>query len=109
MTADFTWGAKAIAKFLRDDCGVATATPKMVYHWAARSVIPIATVNRKLVISRATVLAYFTAAIDVAVERCQAIPLPSLAETETAPPAAPQGQQAPITASRARGPRHRIR
>src|ERR1051326_4643253 len=124
MTADLVWGARAIADFLRDECGLGSATPKMVYHWAERSVIPIAIVQRKLVISRAAVLARFTAAIDAAVNRCQAIPM-----TEDPPPAALQAppgvshapadrpalpreagsSDALIITGRARGPRHRIR
>jgi hypothetical protein len=73
MTADFIWGAKAIADFLRDECGIDTATAKMVYHWAERSVIPIATLNRELVASRKAVVAHFDSAINTAVERCQTV------------------------------------
>jgi hypothetical protein len=107
MTADFVWGAKAIADFLREECGVLSATPKLVYHWAERSVIPVAMLNRTLVISRAAVIAHFNSAVDAAVERCRAeFSTPPL-EIAAASLPSPNPPEAPPT--RARGPRHRIR
>ena len=108
MTADFVWGAQAIADFLRNECGVAAATPKMVYHWAERSVIPIATLNRKLVISRTAIFAYFNDAITAAITRCRTassdcegvVPLESGSLDD---------RSSIQSVSHARGPRHRIR
>jgi hypothetical protein len=108
MTADFIWGAKAIADFLREECGVASATSKMVYHWADRSVIPIATLNRKLVISRGAVFAHFNSAINAAVERCQTVTGSEIVEP-ISPPSPTQSEAAPNPHGGARGPRHRIR
>ena len=118
MTADLVWGARAIADFLRDECGIAGASPKMVYHWAERSVIPIATLNRKLVISRTAIFAYFNDAIAAAITRCGTAmrdaaecagvaPLESGSPDAISPPSPAQSSIQPE--SRARGPRHRIR
>jgi hypothetical protein len=89
-TSDFIWGAKRIAEFFRDVCGIAGANAKMVYNWYERGgAIPISKAphNGKLFVSRNAVLGTLNRAVDAALARCAVVdaptPAPAVASVES--------------------------
>jgi|SRR6516164_7946687 len=124
-TSDFIWGAKRIAEFFRDVCGIAGANSKMVYNWYERGgAIPISKAphNGKLFVSRSAVLGTLNRAVDAALARCAVVdaatPAPTVASAEPLgrPPRArlmpPSGQAVAAKGGKTpgrRGPRANFR